>query len=195
MEIEFVERKTLKEKPQAGAELGFGKLFTDYMFSMVYEEGKGWHDAKISPYGDMAMSPATSVLHYAQGVFEGAKAFRGENGSIRVFRIRENFNRMNRSCDRMCMPRLDVDFACEALFRLLKIEKDWIPEGDGHGALYPPAHDRGQRRTRRAREQEISFLHHPFARGRLLQKRARAHQDLRGRPLRENGRWRHRLLS
>ncbi len=135
MEIEFVERKTLKEKPQAGAELGFGKLFTDYMFSMVYEEGKGWHDAKISPYGDMAMSPATSVLHYAQGVFEGAKAFRGENGSIRVFRIRENFNRMNRSCDRMCMPRLDVDFACEALFRLLKIEKDWIPEGEGT-ALY-----------------------------------------------------------
>ncbi len=134
MEIEFCERKTLKKKPEAGEELGFGKLFTDYMFSMVYEEGKGWHGAKIAPYEDLAMSPATSVLHYAQGVFEGAKAFY-KDGHIRVFRIRENFNRMNRSCDRMCMPRVDTEEVCAALFRLLEIEKDWIPKEDGT-ALY-----------------------------------------------------------
>ena len=135
MEIEMIERKTLKEKPAAGSELGFGKLFTDYMFSMVYEEGRGWHDAKISPYEPIPFDPSTSVLHYAQGVFEGAKAFKNEKGEIRIFRLAENFSRMNRSCDRMCMPRLDADFALKAVYRLVQLEKDWIPTAEGT-ALY-----------------------------------------------------------
>ena len=135
MEIEMIERKTLKEKPAAGSELGFGKLFTDYMFSMVYEEGRGWHDAKISPYEPIPFDPSTSVLHYAQGVFEGAKAFKNEKGEIRIFRLAENFSRMNRSCDRMCMSRLDADFALKAVYRLVQLEKDWIPTAEGT-ALY-----------------------------------------------------------
>ena len=135
MEIEMIERKTLKENPAAGEELGFGKLFTDYMFSMVYEEGKGWHDAKILPYEPIPFDPSTAVLHYAQGVFEGAKAFKNEKGEIRVFRLTENIARMNRSCDRMCMPRLDADFARDAIYKLVKLEKDWIPTAPGT-ALY-----------------------------------------------------------
>ena len=135
MEIEIIERKELKEKPAAGVELGFGKLFTDYMFSMVYEEGKGWHDAKISPYEALPFDPSTSVLHYAQGVFEGAKAFKNEKGEIRVFRLSENIARMNRSCDRMCMPRVDADFVLSAIYKLVKFEEAWIPTAPGT-ALY-----------------------------------------------------------
>ena len=79
MDIKFIKRDQLQEKPDQ-TKLGFGKYFTDYMFVMDYDEGIGWHDATIMPYGPIPMSPATVVLHYAQETFEGLKAYRRADG-------------------------------------------------------------------------------------------------------------------
>ena len=105
------------------------------MFIMDYEPDKGWHSARILPYGPMALDPSTMFLHYAQGAFEGLKAYRTESGSIQLFRPQENFKRLNRSCRRLCMPELDENFALDALKQLLTMEKDWVP-GAPETSLY-----------------------------------------------------------
>lgn len=133
--MKFIKAETLKEKPADESKLGFGKIFTDYMFTMKYKEGKGWYDAQIEPYRPLQFDLATTVFHYAQGIFEGLKAFKNEKGEIRVFRPDENFKRMNRSAERMCIPQIDEKLVLEGLFELLKIEKDWIPTSPGT-ALY-----------------------------------------------------------
>ena len=133
--MEIVKSTRLREKPKDESKLGFGKYFTDHMFTMEYEEGKGWHNAKVQPYGPLALDPSTMVLHYAQGIFEGMKAFRTADGSINIFRPMENFLRMNRSADRMCIPQFDVNVAMEGLKKLLETDRDWIPRSPGT-ALY-----------------------------------------------------------
>lgn len=135
MELQIIRTQHPKQKPAPGAKLGFGKIFTDHMFTMRYTEGQGLHDAKIEPYGPVEFDLATTVFHYAQGIFEGLKAFKNEKGEIRVFRPDENFKRMNRSAERMCIPQIDETFVLNGLFELLKIEKDWIPTEPGT-ALY-----------------------------------------------------------
>ena len=119
--------KNLKPKPQDETKLGFGNIFTDHMFLMDYDEGQGWHDARIVPYGPLPLDPAAMALHYSQEVFEGMKAYRAEDGRILLFRPQENFARLNRSNERLCIPQIDEEFALKALIELLKIEKDWIP--------------------------------------------------------------------
>ena len=104
-----------KEKPVKGQKLGFGCVFTDHMLVMQYDKGQGWHDAKIVPYGPISISPASTVLHYAQETFEGMKAYRSEDGRVLLFRPEENFKRLNLSNKRMCIPELDVDFCVESL--------------------------------------------------------------------------------
>lgn len=133
--MEILKRKVLKQKPAAGAALGFGNYFTDYMFTMKYNAEKGWHDAKIEPNDPQPFDLATSVFHYAQGIFEGMKAFIQPNGEIAVFRPEENWARMNRSAARMCIPQFPEEIAQEGLETLLKLEKDWIPNAKGT-ALY-----------------------------------------------------------
>ncbi len=125
--------KNPKVKPDF-SKLGFGKYFTDHMMVMDYADGK-WGEPEIIPFEDFNLSPATTCLHYAQGIFEGAKAYKDADGNITVFRIDENFKRMNRSAERLCMPTFDAGIAKEALFELIRIEKDWIPAEDGK-ALY-----------------------------------------------------------
>ncbi len=127
--------KNLKQKPADESKLGFGKIFTDHMFTMEYEEGKGWHNPTIKPYAPIEIDPATSVLHYAQGIFEGMKAFIDVNGEIALFRPSENFKRMNRSAERMCIPQFDEQTAMEGLKELIKVDRDWIPKKEGT-ALY-----------------------------------------------------------
>ncbi len=78
------------------------------------------------------------VLHYGQAIFEGLKAYKGDNGEIRLFRVRDNFERMNRSAARMRIPEVDVDFCMEALEKLLVIEKDWIPSAPGTSLYIRP---------------------------------------------------------
>ncbi len=133
--MQIIKRTTLKQKPEKDERLGFGHYFTDYMFTMKYTAEKGWHDAKIEPNEPKPFDLATSIFHYAQGIFEGMKAFRQPDGKIGVFRPNENWARMNRSATRMCIPNFPEDVAEEGLETLLKLEKDWIPTEMGT-ALY-----------------------------------------------------------
>ena len=134
MKLSAIEAKKLKPKPDE-SKLGFGNLFTDYMFNMDYDPDKGWHSARIEPYAPLALDPATMFLHYAQGAFEGLKAYRTESGNIQLFRPQENFKRLNRSCQRLCIPEIDETSAMDALKQLLTLEKDWVP-GEPETSLY-----------------------------------------------------------
>ena len=96
-------------------QLGFGTVFTDHMFLMDYSADKGWHDARVVPYGPITMSPAASVLHYGTEVFEGMKAYRRPDGGVQLFRPWENVARLNRSCERLGLPQLDPDDALQAI--------------------------------------------------------------------------------
>ena len=115
-----------KEKP-AGPDIPFGVYTTDHMFLMNYNPTEGWHDARIVPYAPFQIDPACMVLHYAQEIFEGMKAYRDAEGHVRLFRPEENFKRMNNSCERMSIPKIDVDFCVEAVKELVTLEKDWVP--------------------------------------------------------------------
>jgi branched-chain amino acid aminotransferase len=124
--IKFIKRDELKTKPK-DSELVFGTQFTDYMFVMDYDRERGWYDPRIVPYGPIEMSPSSMVFHYGQAIFEGLKAYRNSNGDIVTFRAMDNFKRLNRSAERICMPKVDTDFVWKALNTLLDIERDWVP--------------------------------------------------------------------
>ncbi len=126
MEIRYEKTTAPKQKPDEKA-LGFGKYFTDHMFVMDYTEGEGWHDAAIVPYGSIELDPATLVLHYAQETFEGLKAYRAENGEIKLFRPEMNARRMMRSNERLCMAQFPEDMFVEAVRALVDYERDWVP--------------------------------------------------------------------
>jgi len=128
----------LKKKPESGQPLGFGKIFTDYLFLLDYQKGKGWINARIEPYRPIPMDPAALVLHYGQEVFEGLKAYRWPNGEIYLFRPRKNFERLNRSAKRLCIPELDVEFVLEATKQLIRLEKDWVPSMPGSSLYIRP---------------------------------------------------------
>ena len=126
MEITVTQAAKLKPKPDE-SNLGFGSIFTDYMFNMDYSPDKGWHSPRIEPYGPIELDPATMYLHYAQGVFEGLKAYRTEDEKIQLFRPQENMKRINRSCRRMCIPEIDEGLVLEAMKQLVALEKAWVP--------------------------------------------------------------------
>jgi branched-chain amino acid aminotransferase len=120
-----------KPIPKDETKLGFGRCFSDHMFLYNYSPSRGWHDPRIVPYGPLPLDPATSILHYAQEVFEGLKAYRGVDGGVRLFRYRQNLERMNRSARRMCMPSFDEAEIAEALRQLVLLDREWIPRTEG----------------------------------------------------------------
>ncbi|MEW5909141.1 MAG: branched-chain amino acid aminotransferase [Thermodesulfobacteriota bacterium] len=126
MQLLIQKAENLKKHPDE-SKLGFGIHFTDHMFNMDYHPDKGWHTPRIEPYAPLAMDPATMVLHYGQGIFEGLKAYRTKNGKIQLFRPQENFKRLNHSARRLCIPEIDEAFALKALKELLILEKEWVP--------------------------------------------------------------------
>ena len=126
MDIKITKTTCPKEKPDASV-LGFGKYFTDHMFLMDYTPDKGWHDARIIPYGPLPLSPACTALHYGSEIFEGLKAYRRPDGGIQLFRPLENARRMNNSADRLCLPQLPEEMFMEALKALIELDKDWVP--------------------------------------------------------------------
>lgn len=133
-----IEKTTMpKSKPDA-AVLGFGKYFTDHMFMMEYTPDKGWHDARIVPYGNLSLSPASTVFHYGAEIFEGLKAYRTPKGEIQLFRPAENFKRMNNSAERIRLPQLDEAFALSALVRFVDMERDWVPDAEGTSLYLRP---------------------------------------------------------
>ena len=128
---------TKKEKPDYN-KLGFGNYFTDHMFMMNYTEGKGWHDARIVPYQNLSLDPATMVFHYAQEMFEGLKAYRTPDGSVQLFRPDQNIARMNRTNERMCIPTIDPDEALQAIKAVVKVDEDWVPNEEGKSLYIRP---------------------------------------------------------
>lgn len=130
--------QNLKQKPKDESKLGFGAIFTDHMFMCDYTKGKGWHDARIVPYGSFQVDPSCVVLHYSQSIFEGLKCYRRQDGGIQLFRPKDNFARMNRSAKRMGMPELDIDTFMEGLLQLLRLEQDWVPHNPGTSLYIRP---------------------------------------------------------
>ncbi len=128
--LKKAEPEQLRKKPDQD-NLDFGVHFTDHMFLMKWDKQQGWHDAEICPYHDFQIDPAAMVLHYGQAIFEGLKGYRGKDDQIYLFRPTDNFNRMNDSAVRMCMPRLPVEKVLKALKALLYIDRDWIPSTEG----------------------------------------------------------------
>jgi len=137
MQVTIKKAEQLKAKPDEN-KLGFGTIFTDHMFNMDYSVEKGWYNPRIEPYAPLVLAPSTMVLHYGQGVFEGMKAYRNQQGGVQLFRPRENFKRLNASNRKLCIPEIDEAFALEALKQLLTVEKDWIPSAPGTSLYIRP---------------------------------------------------------
>ena len=125
-EIKITRAQTLKEKPESST-LVFGKSMTDHMFIVDYDAGQGWHDPRIVPYAPLQIDPAAKVLHYAQEIFEGLKAYRTDDGSIQLFRPMDNIRRMNDSAERISLPQIPEELALAGITELVKLERDWVP--------------------------------------------------------------------
>jgi branched-chain amino acid aminotransferase len=110
--------------------LGFGRIFSDHMFSMEYAGGR-WHNPRITPYGEICVQPSLSVLHYGQAVFEGIKAFYSKDGSVNVFRADRHHDRFNKSCERLCIPKISWEDFWDALYTLVHLDHDWVPKKRG----------------------------------------------------------------
>ncbi|HET8603085.1 MAG TPA: branched-chain amino acid aminotransferase [Marmoricola sp.] len=136
-------RTTRTESPRSDDELagiladpGFGIHFTDHMFTVEWTPDEGWHGARITPYGPLTLDPATAVLHYAQEIFEGMKAYRHDDGSVWTFRPEENAQRMVRSSRRLALPELDPADFVEAVDALVEVDQRWVPDPAGEKSLY-----------------------------------------------------------
>jgi len=117
--------------------LPFGKVYTDHMFVADYKNGQ-WGNLKIVPYGPITMSPAAPVLHYGQSIFEGMKGYRNASNDALVFRPHDNWERFNRSAERMCMPLLPEEIFTEGLQKLIEVDRHWIPTTEGSSLYIRP---------------------------------------------------------
>jgi branched-chain amino acid aminotransferase len=115
---------------------GFGRFHTDHMVSINYTEGRGWHDAEVLPYGPIELDPSAIVLHYAQEVFEGLKAYRWADDAIVSFRPEANAARLRSSAHRLAIPELPEEVFIESLRRLIAVDADWVPPAGGEESLY-----------------------------------------------------------
>src|SRR4029077_7096078 len=117
---------------------GFGRIFTEHMVRIAWDRGRGWHDAELRPDESLRLDPGTSVLHYAQAVFEGLKAFRQENGGISVFRPDAHAARFRRSARRLALPELPDSVFIEAIDRLMAVDGAWVPSAAEHSMYLRP---------------------------------------------------------
>jgi branched-chain amino acid aminotransferase len=127
--VPAVERAALLADP------GFGRIFTDHMVTVRYSEGKGWYDARVEARGPIMVDPATAVLHYAQEIFEGLKAYRAADGGITLFRPERNAQRFRASAERMAMAQPSERLFLDSLHQLITIDREWVPD-DEEGSLY-----------------------------------------------------------
>ena len=137
-DITITKTQNPNPKPADESKLGFGRIFTDHMFIMEYSSDKGWHDGRIVPFGPIPTHPASTVFHYGAEIFEGMKAYRAVDGSIRLFRPEENVKRLNKSAERICLPQLDEEGALDILYKLVELEKDWVPHNEGTSLYIRP---------------------------------------------------------
>lgn len=140
LQIERIRSSKPKSESEREAILrdpGFGKHFTDHMATIDWSSEKGWHNAQVCPRAPFSMDPAAAVLHYAQEIFEGMKAYRGAEGRITFFRPEENAKRLQRSAERMAMPVVPTDLFLGTLQALVEMDQQWVPAGDGSLYLRP----------------------------------------------------------
>ena len=139
MKYTFDFQKTASPKPKPDPDtLKFGRSFTDHMFMMEYNTEKGWHNGRIVPFAPLTLSPASSILHYSQQMFEGMKAYRASDGRILMFRPYMNAARANKTNERMCIPEMDEDLFVESIMALVRTESDWIPDKPGTSLYIRP---------------------------------------------------------
>jgi len=136
MEIKIQKTSTPKEMPKEN--LGFGTYFSDHMFVMDYTRGEGWKDARIVPFENLSLHPASTVFHYGAEIFEGLKAYRKEDGSVQLFRPIENVRRMNDSAERLRLPQIPEEDMLQAILEFVKVEQDWVPHGKGESLYLRP---------------------------------------------------------
>jgi branched-chain amino acid aminotransferase len=132
------DRLPLEKRERLLADPGFGKLFTEHMIRISWNRQRGWHDAEVRPYAPLQLDPGVSVLHYAQAVFEGLKAFRQPDGGIAVFRPDSHAARFRRSARRLALPELPESVFIEAIERLLNIDGEWVPSAPEHSLYLRP---------------------------------------------------------
>ncbi len=132
--------KTKNPKPIPGADnpLVFGTIFTDHMFMMDYEEGKGWIDPRIIPYQPLSLEPSCMVFHYGQEMFEGLKAYKAADGRTLLFRPNKNIERANRTNERICIPKIPEEDFLQAIKAVVKMDEAWIPEREGTSLYIRP---------------------------------------------------------
>lgn len=135
MEIERVKQTRIHEVDFSN--IPFGREFADHMFVLDYKDGK-WQSPRIVPYGRIMVLPSCLALHYGQTIFEGMKAYRMANGEIRMFRPLDNFKRLNRSAERMCMPTVPEELMMDALKQLLKVDSEWVPRTEDSSLYIRP---------------------------------------------------------
>lgn len=127
-----------KEKPGKDHPLTFGTIFTDHMFEVDYEEGRGWYAPRIVPYHKLELEPSAMVFHYGQEMFEGLKAYKAEDGRVLLFRPDKNIERANRSNHRLCIPQIPDDLFLEGLKTVVRMDQDWIPTKPGTSLYIRP---------------------------------------------------------
>ena len=137
MEIKFVKNTHPAQKPDPDT-LGFGRIFSDHMFRMEYNPEEGWHNARIVPFENISLHPASTVLHYGAEIFEGLKAYRRADGNVQLFRPIENIRRLNNSAERLCLPQIPEDLAMQVLTEFVKVEQDWTPYKKGTSLYLRP---------------------------------------------------------
>ena len=130
--VPAAERERRLENP------GFGKIFTDHLVAIKWTAERGWHDAELRPYGPLTLDPGTVFLHYAQGIFEGLKAFRQADGGVAVFRPDANAARFRRSARRLALPELPEETFVEAIALLLRHDHEWVPSAADHSLYLRP---------------------------------------------------------
>jgi branched-chain amino acid aminotransferase len=138
LNIRIEKTKTPKDLPSADNPLTFGTIFTDHMFVMNYETGKGWHDPRIVPYQPISLEPSAMVFHYGQEMFEGLKAYKTEDGRILLFRPDKNIERANRTNRRICIPEIPEEDFLQAIKAIVKMDEAWIPTKPGTSLYIRP---------------------------------------------------------
>ena len=134
-----IEKNTApKAKPADESKLGFGRIFSDHMALIDWNKEDGWHDARIVPFANFSIHPASTCLHYGSEIFEGLKAYRTADNKIQLFRPMENAQRMNNSADRLCLPALPVEDFMQLMTELVKIDADWVPHSEGTSLYIRP---------------------------------------------------------
>lgn len=127
-----------KEMPGNDNPLTFGTIFTDHMFVMNYETGKGWYNARVVPYQPLQLDPSAMVFHYGQEMFEGLKAYKAEDGRTLLFRPDKNIERANNTNRRICIPEINPEDFLDAIKTVVKIDDAWIPERPGTSLYIRP---------------------------------------------------------